>query len=223
MMQNWIRLFHFLRRNETMGSFNKVVGNLSILIVLVIFLMPRPLEAQDSLQAKKTSPSVEQKQKQKKRKKKIIGYRSPKKATLMALMPGLGQIYNHKYWKVPIVYTGFAVLGYFIVTNTHEYHIFRDAYNATADSASAANNPYASKYSAQQLQVVRDYYRRNMQLSYILTGAWYILQIVDANVDAHLTHWNISNNLSLEVEPVISPPIKRNVRAYNGFALRMRF
>ena len=204
-----------------MGGINKVVRSLSLLIVLVFFLIPSPLEAQDTLQGKKITQSVEQKQKKKKRKKKVL-YRSPKKATLMALMPGLGQIYNHKYWKVPIVYTGFAVLGYFIVTNTREYHTFRDAYNATADTATT--NPYALKYSPSQLRIVRDYYRRNMQLSYILTGAWYILQIVDANVDAHLTRWNISNNLSLEVEPVINPPIKRRILgAYNGVTVRMRF
>ena len=222
MMRNWIRLFHFSRKNETMVGFNTFVRSLCLFIVLMVFLIPQSLEAQDTLQAKKITRPVEQKQKKQKRKKKTIGYRSPKKAMLMALMPGLGQIYNHKYWKVPIVYTGFAVLGYFIVTNTHEYHIFRDAYNATADTATT--NPYAKKYSAKQLQVVRDYYRRNMQLSYILTGAWYILQIVDANVDAHLTHWNISNNLSLEVEPVINPPIRRRaLGAYNGVTVRMRF
>ncbi len=220
MMLNWIRLFHFLRKNEKMVGFNKAVRSISILIVLALFLMPRPLKAQDTLQAKKKTQPVEQKQKRK-RKKKTIGYRSPKKATMMALVPGMGQIYNHKYWKVPIVYTGFAVLGYFIVTNTRQYHIFRDAYNATADTATT--NPYALKYSSKQLQIVRDYYRRNMQLSYILTGAWYILQIVDANVDAHLTRWNISNNLSLEVEPVINPPIKRRVGGYNGVTLRMHF
>lgn len=204
-----------------MDGFNKVVSSFSILIVLVFFLVPRPLEAQDTLKAKKTTPPVEQKQK-KKKKQKTIRYRSPKKATLMALMPGLGQIYNHKYWKVPIVYTGFAVLGYFVVTNTNYYHTFRTAYNASV--AGDTSNVYAQKYSSDQLKVVRDYYRRNMQLSYILTGAWYILQIVDANVDAHLTHWNISNNLSLEVEPVINPPIRRKVLgAYNGVTVRMRF
>ena len=207
-----------------MGGFNnKVIRNLSVLIVLVFFVIPRPLVAQTQEPSEKNKiQQADTIQKTKKKKKKTVRYRSPKKATLMALMPGLGQIYNHKYWKVPIVYTGFAVLGYFIVTNTREYHTFRDAYNATADSATT--NPYAQKYSASQLRTVRDYYRRNMQLSYILTGAWYILQIVDANVDAHLTHWNISNNLSLEVQPVISPPIKRrDFGAYNGFTLRMRF
>jgi len=219
-MRNWIRLFRFLRENEMMVGFNKVVKSLSVLIVLMAFLMPHSLEAQDVVSSKRERQAVGQKRKRKKR--KTVVYRSPKKATLMALMPGLGQVYNHKYWKVPIVYAGFAVLGYFIVTNTHEFHIFRDAYNATADTAT--KNPYALKYSPSQLRIVRDYYRRNMQLSYILTGAWYILQILDANVDAHLTHWNISNNLSLEVEPVIKPPVRRKVPgAYNGVTVRMRF
>lgn len=192
----------------------QVIRSLSLLIFLAVFFAAIPVEAR-GLHKKKKPQKIEKSQKPAKK------FRSPKTATLMSILPGLGQIYNHQVWKVPIIYGGFAVFGYFIVTNTRYYHTFRDAYNATVDPNTT--NPYAQKYSAQQLRIVRDYYRRNMQLSYILSGAWYLLQMVDANVYAHLTHWNISNNLSLEVRPVVSPPVKRNVAAYNGFALRLRF
>lgn len=197
-----------------MCSANQVIRSFSLLIFLAVLFIAMPVEA-GGLHKKKKIQKIEKSQK---KPKKTI---SPKTATLMAIVPGLGQIYNHKIWKVPIVYAGFAVFGYFIVTNTKYYHTFRDAYNATYDSTTT--NPYALRYSRTALRTVRDYYRRNMQLSYILSGAWYILQMIDANVDAHLTHWNISSNLSMEVSPVIMPPVKRTERAYNGISLRFRF
>lgn len=197
-----------------MCNLTKIFKSLSLFIFLGVLLISGPLDAR-GLHKKKELQKIQKAQKPSQES------RSAKTATLMAIVPGLGQIYNHKYWKVPIVYAGFAVFGYFIVTNTNQYHIFRDAYNATADTATT--NPYAKKYSAGTLLIVRDYYRRNMQLSYILSGAWYLLQMIDANVDAHLTHWNISNNLSMDVAPVISPPFKQSRGGYNGISLKFNF
>jgi len=155
--------------------------------------------------------------------------RDPKKAMLMAIVPGLGQIYNHKYWKLPIVYTGFAVFGYFAVTNRNYYKTYKEAYDYKVNNPDCTvNNPnctneLAKKYDKTTLQLIRDYYRRNMQLSYIIGGAWYLLQMIDANVDAHLSHWNISNNLSLEVAPVIQPFDTPYTPAYKGISLRFKF
>ena len=155
--------------------------------------------------------------------------RDPKKAMLMAILPGLGQIYNHKYWKLPIVYVGFGVIGYFTVNNTRYYKTFRDAYNyKVAHPECTLNNPdcnypLAQKYDKATLKMIRDYYRRNMQLSYIIGGAWFLLQMIDANVDAHLSHWNISDNLSLDVSPVIHPYNLPNAPAYKGISLHFNF
>lgn len=148
--------------------------------------------------------------------------RDPKKAMLMAIVPGLGQIYNHKYWKLPIVYSGFAVIGYFAITNRNYYKTFKNAYDCKVTNPNC-NNVLANKYSETTLKLIRDYYRRNMQLSYIIGGAWYLLQMIDANVDAHLSHWNISNNLSLEVAPVIQPFDMPHAPAYKGISLRFKF
>lgn len=135
------------------------------------------------------------------------GYHSPHKATLWSLIPGGGQIYNKKYWKLPIVYAGFVVTGYFAVANRQEYLKFSDAYickvNATADDP--CTDPLAAKYTSSQLVTIRDGYRRNMELSYILMGAWYLLQMLDATVDAHLYHWDVTDDISLEWEPVVQP------------------
>jgi len=131
---------------------------------------------------------------------------SAKKAAIMsAVLPGLGQAYNKKYWKMPIIYAGFGVLTYFIIKNTGEYHNFRTAYNivATGDSANF-DNEYVVRYNANltQLEEGRNYYRRNMNLSYILTGALYLLNIIDASVDASLYDFDVSDDLSIRFEPV---------------------
>lgn len=159
--------------------------------------------------------------KKKKTEKKIVP-RSPLKASLWAIIPGGGQIYNHKYWKVPIVWAGFAVIGYSAAFSTRQYKTFRDAYSCKVNNPDCTD-PLA-KYPANTLQIYRDYYRRNMQLSYIIMGGWYILQMIDANVDAQFTHWNVSNNLSMDVYPVLKRPAQRNqTPAYNGIALRLNF
>ena len=180
----------------------------------------------------------------------IVEVHSPKKATLLALIPGAGQIYNKKYWKLPIVYSGFAVIGYFAITNRSEYLLYQDAYICkvngnennlnthydTSQDAYVCNvndktcNDLSRKYTSEQLKSARDYYRRNMELSYILLAAWYGLQILDASVDAHLYNWEVNDNLSVRVEPTIQQiPIANqqltlgNSLNHNGFKITVSF
>jgi len=175
---------------------------------------------------------------------------SPRKATYLALIPGAGQIYNKKYWKLPIVYAGFGVIGYFAVTNRSEYLIYRDAYICKANgnennlntSYDTSNDTFtcnvndmrcsdlSRKYTSEQLKSARDYYRRNMELSYILLAAWYGLQILDASVDAHLYNWEVNDNLSVRVEPTIQqlPNTTQdfsigNSLNHNGFKITVSF
>ena len=129
---------------------------------------------------------------------------SPKTATWLALIPGAGQAYNRKYWKIPIVYAGFGTTIYFAVTNKNEYHLYRDAYDykmgiKTDVSQQAIDE--SEKYTPDNLIILRDYYRRNMELSWIITAAWYVVQIIDANVDAYFFYYEISDDLTLQVEP----------------------
>jgi len=139
-----------------------------------------------------------------------IPIHSPKKATLYStFLPGLGQIYNKKYWKLPIVYAGFGVTGYFAFSNRTEYLKYKEAYLCSEkennEEGYTCDNPLTDKYNTSDLKSITDYYRRNMELSFILMGAWYILQILDATVDAHLYYWNVDDNPTLKVEPVIQP------------------
>lgn len=153
---------------------------------------------------------------------------SPHKATMWALLPGAGQIYNRKYWKLPIVYAGFVVTGYFALSARAEYQKYNDAYictlKAEADTTYICTNPLSEKYSKQQLSTNSDYYRRNMELSFILMGVWYILQILDATVDAHLYYWEVNEDLSMRVEPIFQPVFIPTVKpSYNGLKVTFSF
>lgn len=132
---------------------------------------------------------------------------SIKKATLYSVcLPGAGQAYNKKYWKMPIVYAGFGVFTYFIVVNTQEFKKFQEAYVYKINGDTyPIDNEYVDKYSVDQLKAGMDDYRHNRDLSYIFAAVWYALQILDANVDAHFFDYDVSEDLSLRWEPVIAP------------------
>ncbi|MCD6112966.1 MAG: hypothetical protein J7J86_06825 [Bacteroidales bacterium] len=149
---------------------------------------------------------------------------SPKKATIYsAILPGLGQAYNKKYWKIPIIYAGFGTLIYFINTNSKEYHKFLDAYVYKLNKDTfPTNNEYVTRYELADLKTGKDYYRRNMELSYLLTGFWYVINIIDANVDANLFDYDISDDLSLKIEPWFNKP-KRFVKSVPGVKLTFNF
>jgi len=138
---------------------------------------------------------------------------SPHKATLYSMiLPGMGQAYNKKYWKIPIVYAGFGVFYYLIRFNDKEYKLWRDAYYhslVNEDGTEPPVNEYDRLYgdNPEVLLSQKNFYRRNRDLNYILSGVWYLLNIVDATVDAHLFSWDVDEDLSLRLEPHI----------YNGF------
>ncbi len=153
---------------------------------------------------------------------------SPKKATLFALVPGLGQVYNRKYWKLPIVYAGFGVTGYLGISNRTEYKKFNEAYICLINEGDDCTNKLAELYSEDELVYYRDSYRRNMELSFIIMGAWYILQILDASVDAHLYYWEVNDNLSVDIQPVAQPNIPININSsfekpYTGIKVSFKF
>jgi hypothetical protein len=127
---------------------------------------------------------------------------SPKKATIYsAILPGLGQAYNKKYWKIPVIYAGFATLGYFIFTNNDQYNTYKDAYVARVDDDPTTVDDYTDIYSEQDLITLKDFYRRNRDLAIIGTGVWYVLNILDASVDAHMFYFDVNDNLSMRIAP----------------------
>ena len=135
-----------------------------------------------------------------------------KRATTLAMIcPGAGQIYNKSYWRAPIVLGGFATTIYCIDWNNRGYQRFKKAYRLKADyDANPDSYPdgsldeFGGRYSATFLKNLRNSYRRNRDLCIILTAGLYVLQIIDAHVDAHLREYDISRDLNIKVEPTVN-------------------
>jgi hypothetical protein len=126
--------------------------------------------------------------------------RPSKAAFYSAILPGLGQAYNKKYWKIPLVYGAIGTSMYFYLDNNKKYHNYRDAYKKRL-----LGLPDEYDYlDDSRLIAAQRFYQRNRDLSLLVTIAFYVLNIVEANVDAHLTQFNVSEKLSL------SPDIYQN-------------
>lgn len=127
---------------------------------------------------------------------------SPTKAAILsAVVPGAGQIYNRKYWKAPIVWGGLGTCVYFIQENTREYNRYKDAYLAIVDGDPNTTDEFNGQYSQQQLLNVVDTYQRWRDLSYIALGLVYMLNVMDASVDANFVKFDVSPDLSLTMGP----------------------
>lgn len=142
---------------------------------------------------------------------------------LAIVLPGAGQIYNRKYWKVPFVYGGFGALIYSAKFNGSKYNDYISAYQDFTDKIPATRsylklipsavdtyppNDPVSQYSAKDYAYIKDrllnqldYYKRYRDLSYIGIVGWYMITILDANVDASLFNYDVSNNLDIAVFP----------------------
>ena len=131
--------------------------------------------------------------------------------TLSTICPGAGQLYNKSYWRVPIVIGGFATTIYCVDWNNRGYQRFKKAYRLRFDYdehpelyPNGSQDEFNGRYASSFLKNLRNSYRRNRDLCIILTAGIYILQIVDAHVDAHLRDYDISDDLSVEVTPMIN-------------------
>jgi hypothetical protein len=126
----------------------------------------------------------------------IINPLSPAKAAFYsAVLPGLGQAYNKKYWKIPIVYGALGTGIYFYTTNNKNYNRYRDAYKRRL--AGFEDDEFFGRVTLDGLQRGQKFYRKNKEVSLLVTIGVYALNIIDANVDAHLLQYNINENLSL--------------------------
>lgn len=156
---------------------------------------------------------------------------SPKKAALMsAIFPGLGQIYNRKYWKVPLVYGTFGAAVYFVTYNTSQYNYYRNQYTYLLDYQEGKTdgslvNPEYLNYNADGLKQQSLQFKRLQELSFVVAGAVYLLNIVDASVDAHLFTFDVSDDLSFKVNPTIVNSFsgKYNLNYTPGISLKLNF
>lgn len=118
-----------------------------------------------------------------------------KAAFYSAVLPGLGQAYNKSYWKIPLVYIAIGTPMYFYIDNNNQYNRYRDAFKSRL--AGFENDEFFGILSDDDLVEAQKLFRENRDLSLLITILAYVLNIVDANVEAHLNQFNISEDLSM--------------------------
>lgn len=150
-------------------------------------------------------------------------YPNPKKATILALaLPGAGQIYNKKYWKLPILYGGFVALAYAFDFNHQEYRFYRTQYIAATDGDSSTEP--STFGNADFFKSNRNFYKKNRDLAVIGAFGLYALQIIDAHVDAHLTNFKLVDDMELSIKPSFSPVDWASRQPYyGGLKLALQF
>lgn len=164
--------------------------------------------------------------------KKIFNPDPTRAVWLSALFPGVGQIYNRRYWKLPIIAAGFMGLGYGYGWNNGQYNDYAQAYMDLMDDdpdtksymnffpSTTDESSLDKTWLKSLMQQRKDFYRRNRDLCVISMVGVYLLCIVDAYVDAQLTHFDISPNLSLDVAPaVMGSPYSRRPQVGVNWAL----
>ncbi len=164
-------------------------------------------------------------------KKKVNPLAPSKAAFYSAILPGLGQIYNRRYWKLPIVYGAIGTGVYAYVYNDDLYDRFRAAFKRrragfTDDEFYDVNGsgivPGSPDLADEALQDAQERYQRDRDLALLITIGLYAFNIIDANVDAHLQQFNVDDDLSLDIKPYLEyHPITSDPNY--GIALTIKF
>lgn len=125
--------------------------------------------------------------------------KNPKRAAIYsAIIPGTGQVYTKKYWKIPIIYGGLITSGYYINESNNLYQLYKSTYINRINGDMSDN----LNYSNTDLRTLTEHHRRNREISALLFTLTYVLNIVDASVNAHLFNYDISDDLTLNIQPI---------------------
>ncbi len=149
------------------------------------------------------------------------GHSPERAAMLSAVVPGMGQFYNKKYWKIPIIYVAYGFLGYYIWQNNFYYNQFRSAYFDFQQTGTVKYNEFDLKgmtpnlNEEEQLLKGIDTYQRWRDMNVIGATLLYFLNVIDATVDAHFFDYDVSNDLTLHIKPIIY----NNVFALNQYGI----
>ena len=125
----------------------------------------------------------------------------PKRAGLYsAIIPGAGQVYTKKYWKVPVIYAGLITSAYYTAENHNLYDLYKQTYlNRLGGDRT---DEFSNTYTDANLLTLTEHYRRNREVSALLFTLTYVLNIVDASVSAHLFDYDVSEDISLHIQPI---------------------
>ena len=151
-----------------------------------------------------------------------VSKHSPTAAMLWSIIPGGGQIYNHKYWKVPIVYGLLEGSTYFLCKYASEMMLYRREFINRRDGNTELLIPALAKYPDENILSMKQEAQRNMEIAIAATAIIYTLNFIDAMVDAHLYYFDVSDDLSLQWSPMLLPnPI--NTSPSYGVSLVLNF
>ena len=164
------------------------------------------------------APSAEQVAYDTMRGKRLPFQPNPKKSALYStILPGSGQLYNRQYWKIPVIYAGIGASAYFMIDNSRQYQRYRKAYVARINNPSYQDEFTKEGRSMNDLQVLQNAYKKQLDLTVLLTTVGYMLQVLDALAFAHLKNFDVSRDISMQMQPVAMP------RGEPGLGLVFRF
>ena len=184
-----------------------------------------------SAQGVASEDTVVKKKKRKKEPEIVYWKPDPNKAVWYSLIcPGLGQVYNRSYWKVPVIYGGAAVLSYIVVWQGRMYNQYGNAYHDMFDNNPATNSyddifgnmDVTLDWKQKTLKNKRDYYRRNRDLCVFGFVLLYALNVIDAYVDGHLYDFSVTDDISFKVEPVLNSPFYATPSVEPSFGLQCK-
>ncbi len=148
----------------------------------------------------------------------LIKPHSPNKAALFStIVPGLGQAYNKKYWKMPIIYAAIGTSLYFGFSNNRNFKKYKTAYTIRLDNDLKTTDEFDGLLTDAGLEANIEFHQRNRDLAFIVAGIFYIFNIVDAAVDAHLFSFPKNDNLSFNLQPNLE--LTHNNQVSKGFKL----
>ena len=122
-----------------------------------------------------------------------------KAAIYSAILPGSGQIYSKKYWKIPIIYTALATTTYYVFDNHYQYSEYKKIYINRINGD--MTDEFIGIYTNDQISTLTGYYRRNKEISILLLSLSYFLNIIDASVNVHLMEYNVNDDISMNINP----------------------
>lgn len=149
--------------------------------------------------------------------------KSPKVAGLLSIIPGGGQIYNGKIWKVPIVYGILGASGYWLYSSHTNYIYYRDENRLRLNGKTEGLKPELANMTTASVASYESYYHRYQELGTFLFAICYGLNIVDAMVDAHFSTYDVSENLTLSARPFVSEPLLLAKQPAPALGLRLTF
>ena len=134
---------------------------------------------------------------------------NPRRATLRsAIIPGWGQAYNRKYWKIPIIYGALGTTAAIFVYNLNTYKLLKQAVIYRSDTIPSNDtliDPRFANLSTESIRTYRNNYRQNIDYSALFFVVFWGLNIIDASVDAHLRSFDVGNDISLKIKPRFNP------------------